>query len=578
MIPTKSPGSLFSSLTGGDDTLNVRWLVATDPAMFEVLNRPTADVVVRQLVIAKAVDQLQLRLGHQALFPFVVQPIVSSSSAQADVPIGWIWDMHASLPKKWEKVRLAKIKRISGENSTTNGYTGVLRCIFTANVLGSETEVSVLYADYKIDSLLTYQTVRLLAVPSTEESVIIPTGEDETVGGFLMFRTLDADLLTVQDFYNVVAPPTNTTDGDNDGIYDYPAIYEISDMAAGGANVTDDVVTSTLAHGSGLLTDSAWNAIPELNSDIQSWINAFNYPFDSNVNLRSGDNITIPKGLFREFDITVPAGDQPTGDATGTYYPVWLNRIERVDNLSNHLRFYYSTYNVTDTASGGNPSTTAVEFASLDLLRSYASNEIIEIVPINNLILKSSSITNYQQHFGRGHVVLSTLWDKTATDIDDFFDAFLNLVASPTAETMFSLASARLSSFGLSRVPKYVPTIGQSRALLGSTSRRTTPIDPSYDNRYVTELDQGVGNQIDLEAQNGITPNSAIDRYGFSGALAHKICRLVIDATQLGTEPAFYDTHVAPRLKVLLGRDPAFGDFWYNGTRLMFYNGDSWQG
>lgn len=578
MIPTKSPGTLFSALTGGDDTLNVRWLVATDPAMYEVLNRPTADVVVRQLVIAKAVDNLQVRLGHQSMFPFVVQPIVSSVSAQADVPIGWIWDMHASLPKKWEKVRLAKIKRISGENSTTNGYTGTLRCIFTSSTEGSDTEVSVLYADYQIESILTYQTARLRAVTSTEEALPIPSGEDETVGGFIMFKTLDANLSDIQDFYNVVAPPTNTTDGNNDGIYDYPAVYEIADMVAGGASVTDDVFTTTLSHGSGLLTDSAWNAIPELNSDIQSWITAFNYPFDSTVNLRSGDNISIPKGIFREFDLTAPAGDQPTGDSTGTYYPVWISRIERVDSLSNHLRFYFATYNITDSASGGTPSTNPVEFASLDLLRTYASGEIIEIVPIDNLLLKTSSNVNYQQHFGRGHVVLSSLWDNTTTDIADFFDAFLSIVGSPTAETAYSLVSSRISSFGLSRVPKYVPTIGQARALLGSTSRRSTPIDPSYDNRYVTELDQGVGNQVDLEAQNGITPNSAIDRYGFTGALAHKICRLVIDATQLGTDPAFYDTHVAPRLKVLLGRDPAFGDFWYNGTRLMFYNGDSWQG
>ena len=197
MIPTKSPGTLFSSLTGGDDTLNVRWLVATDPAMYEVLNRPTADVVVRQLVIAKAVDNLQVRLGHQSMFPYVVQPIITSGTSQADVPLGWVWDCHASLPKKWEKLRLAKIKRISGDNSTTNGYTGELRCIFTANVMGSDVEVAVLYADYKIDSQLTYQTVRFLAVPTTEEAVTISPSEAETVGGFILFKTLDADIAEI---------------------------------------------------------------------------------------------------------------------------------------------------------------------------------------------------------------------------------------------------------------------------------------------------------------------------------------------------------------------------------------------
>lgn len=578
MVPTKSPGTLFSSLTGGDDTLNVRWLVATDPAMYEVLNRPTADVVVRQLVIAKAVDNLQLRLGHQTMFPYVVQPIVTSGSSQADVPIGWIWDLHASLPKKWEKLRLAKIKRISGENSATNGYSGRLRCIFTASVTGSMTEVAVLYADYQIDSVLTYQSSRLYPVPSTEETNYIPVGEAATVGGFILFKTLDVNLSSTQDFYNLLEPPLNTTDSNADGIYDYPAIYEIADMVAGGASVTDDIFTSTLSHGSGLLTDSAWNAIPELNSDVQSWITAFNYPFDSEVNLRSGDNIAIPKGIFREFNLTVPAGDQPTGDTTGTFYPVWISKIRRVDTLSNHIRIYFATYNVTDPESGGSPSTASIEFATLDLLRTYSSGEIIEIVPIDNLQLKVSTNTQAQQHFGRGHVVLSSLWDNVTTDIATFFNSFLALVPSPNADTPYSLSSTRISSFGLSRVPKYVPTIGQSRALLGSTTRRLTPIDPSYDNRYVCEQDQGLGNSLDLESQAGITPNAAIDRYGSTGALVHRIVRLVIDATQLGTDPAFYDTHVAPRLRILLGRDPAFGDFWYNGTRLMFFNGDSWQG
>ena len=112
----------------------------------------------------------------------------------------------------------------------------------------------------------------------------------------------------------------------------------------------------------------------------------------------------------------------------------------------------------------------------------------------------------------------------------------------------------------------------------GSTSRRTTPISPSYDNRFVCEQDQGLGNQVDLEAVPGVVPNAAIDRYGFSGSLTHKIIKLVVDADQLGNDSTFYDTQLLPRLRALLGRDPQFGDFWYNGTRLMFNNGDSWQG
>ncbi len=575
MVPTKAPGTIFSNLTGADETLNIRWLTAVDPAYFEVLNRPMADITVRQLVIAKAVDALQLRLGHENLFPYLIQPRISSGSDEVDVPVGWIWDLHASLPKKWENLRLAKIKRIAGTNGTTNGYTGWLRLIFTANVENSSTEVAVLQVDYQIDSVLTYQPSRLSVVVSPEESAVISDGELETVAGFIIFRTLDTDDETIQSFLDVVAPPTDITDADADGYFDAPAIYEITDSSPGGESITDDFSTTALSHGTGLLTDSAWNAIPQLDSDIQSWITSFNYPFDAGATRTSVDSIIIPNGLFREFDIAVPAGDQPSGDTSGTFYPVWINRIERTGTGGNSLRIFFATYNVTDEEADGSPSTTPVEFATLDLTKTSSPGDIVEIVPLIDLLLQDS--VDFQQHFGRGHVVLSSLWDGTTSDIDDFFAAF-DLIANSPADTEYTQSATRLSSFGLSRVPKYVPTIGQARALLGSSARRSTPIVPSIDNRYITEQDQGLGNQIDLEAEDGITSHAAIDRYGYSGSLAHQTIRLVVNADQLGTDPTFYDTQILPRLRVLFGRDPIFGDEWYNGTRWMRYNGDSWQG
>lgn len=539
-----------------------------------MLNRPVADLTVRQLVLAKAIDNLELQLGHQNLFPYIIQPKVASGTTQVDVPIGLIWDLHASLPNKWEKIRLAKIKRMSGLNSpTTDGYTGVLRFIFTANNGSSATEVAVFYADYSIDSSLTYQYVRLYPVPSTEEAVVINPGEELTIGGFILFKTLDVNLVNVQAFYDLLEPPMSVTDSNSDGFYDSPAVYEIVDTLPGGSEASDDIFISVVSHGTGLLTDSAWNAIPPLDSDIQSWLISFNFPFDSSVNRTSDDNITIPAGLFREFNITAPAGDQPTGDISGLYYPVWISRIERVGPTTNLLRFYFSTYNVTDSS----PSTEAVEFASMDLARTYSEGEIVAITPMDNLLLETATSTEYQQHFGRGHVVLSSLWDGTTTDVDDFFDAFGFIVDNP-ADTPFSLSNTRISSFGISRVPKYVPTIGQSEALKGSTARKTTPVPPSDDNRYICELDQGLGIQIDLDSQPGITTNAAIDRYGYTGALAHRMVKLVVDATALGSDATFYDDQILPRLRALLGRDPQFGDFWFNGTRLMFHNGDTWQG
>lgn len=532
----------------------------------------------RQLVLAKAVDSLELSLGNQGNFPFIIQPLVASGTSSVDVPLQWLWDFHASLPQKWQNLRLAKIKRIAGENSVTTGYDGWLRLIFTADTVGSSTEVAIYSADYQIDSVLTYQLVRLTVVDSVEESTPIDTSESSTVAGFMTFRTLDTTLTNITAFLDLLAPPTDTTDADMDGYFDTPAVYEIVDSTPGGAAVPDDFSITTLAHGTGLMTDSAFNSIPPLDSDIQTWITAFNYPFDASANLTSTAGIQIPVGLFTEFDITAPAGDLPTGDTSGLFYPVWITRIERVDTGGTQLRFYFATYNVTDTQSGGAPSTVPVEFATLDLLSSYVADEIVEIIPVANLQLQTGAdAADFIQHLGRGHVKLSSLWNRTTSVVDDFFDAFDIIIDDP-ADTEYSQGSTRLSSFGISRVPKYVPTIGESRALRGSSSRRTIPLNPGTDNRYVSELDQGVGNQVDLEAQAGIDPSVNIDRYGNSGALAHKIVKLVINADGLGDDPAFYADEVLPRLTILFGRSPAFGDYWYNGTRLMFFNGDTWQG
>jgi hypothetical protein len=140
LIPSIAPGQIFSTLTE-QSSLNVRWISPRDPVFFEVMNRPMADIVVRQLIIAKALDALELRLSHQALFPFLITCKVDVGTTNIETPISWIWDMHVSIPAKWEYLRLAKIKRISGVNGTTP--TGSLRLIFTAQEKGSSVEVAL---------------------------------------------------------------------------------------------------------------------------------------------------------------------------------------------------------------------------------------------------------------------------------------------------------------------------------------------------------------------------------------------------------------------------------------------------
>lgn len=576
LVPTVAPGNLFDALTT-DDTLNIRWLVAQDPVHYEVYNRPLADAVVRQLILAKAVDQLELSVGHMSLFPFLIQPQVSSGSEEYDLPGNWIWDMNLSLPQKWENLRLAKIKRISGANDGSGGYTGKLRLIFTATEENASTETAVAYADCTIDSATTYEIVRIETPDDEEEAVVIDSGEADTVTGFIIFRTLDVDDATVEAFLDAVAPPDDTTDSNSDGLFDDPAVYELVDSVPGDSS--GDFQSTTLSHGTGLLTANSWNPIPALDSDIQSWISAFNYPFDATANLTSTSGVVMPAGMFREFDITAPAGDEPSGDTSGTFYPVWISRIERVNETADLLRFYFATYNITDEANGGSPSTETVEFATMDLENTMAVGEIVEIVPLANLLLQDGDdASSFIQHFGRGHVVLSSIWGETSSAVDDFFSEFSDISNDP-ADIEFSKTSTRLASFGISRVPKYAPTIGQGHALAGSSARFTTPINPSDDNRFVTEQDQGIGNTVDLEAETDIDPHVAIERLAYSGSLCHRAVMMIVDSSQVETgDNTFYDDVVLPRLRVLFGRDPVFGDVWYNGTRFLTYNNKTWVG
>jgi len=568
LVPTVSPGNLFDRFTNST-SLNIRWFVAQDPVYFEVLNRPIADIAVRQLILAKTLDALNLRLGHQALFPFLTQPRVDGGSSDVDVPAGWIWDMQVSLPRKWENIRLAKVKRMSGTNSTS--YTGVIRLVFTGTAEGSTTEVALFQADFQIDSSLSYQIVRVTIPTTADESVVVAQGESETIDGFVTFRTLDLTDSTVTSFLDVVEPPTDTTTGPG-GLFTSPNVIQVLDSVAGGSGVTDDFNLIAVSHGTGLLTLSATNPIPPIDATVESWLNTFNYPFDVNANLQSAtvSTVTIPVGLFREFNLVVPGSDVPSGDSSGNYFPAYISRIERSDSTNDTLVFYFATYNVET------PSIVPIEFATLTLERSFSAGRLVSIVPLEDLWVDQTG-DDWLQGFGDGHVVLSDLWGSTSSTVGDFFDTFIPLIGSP-AEAVFTQESTRISSFGLTRVPKYTPTAGQAAALRGTRSGTS---DPSATNRYVVEADQGAGDQVDFATHPSLTADKRehpdIERFGYSGSLAHRIVRLSVNASATSGNLS-YTNDILPRLRILLGRDPQFGDFWYDGTRLKFFNGSTWQG
>lgn len=575
LVPTVPPGSLFSRFTS-DTSIGIRFFEAADPVYFDTLNRPVADLSLRQLILAKTLDAINLRLSHQSLFPWLIQPTITSGTASVNLPLSWIWDMHVSLPKKWEKIRLAKIKRVSGENGTTGeDFTGKLRLVFTGQEIGSVTEVALFQADFIIDSVLDFQIVEIDIPATGEEPIVVSSGERETIAGFLIFRTLDATDEDVQSFYDFVAPPITTTDADSDGEFDTPAIYEIDDSEPGGESVSGDFSTVALSHGTGLLVLSATNSIPALDSDPDTWLSAFNYPFGEAATLTSASpsGITIPTGLFKEFMIIAPSNDQPTDDISGDFNPVWINRISREDASSDTLKFFFATFNVTSDQA----STVPIEFASLTLERGFTEDQIVAIESIDDLLLASGETASEEQNqgFGRGHVVLSSLWGGTTTTIDEFFDEFATILDEPP-DAVFVKESTRLSAFAISRVPRFTPTSGQAEALKGS---RADTDRPNVTNRYVVEADQGLGDKIDfgtsLLLDEDKRENPDIDRFGWTGSLAHRIVHLVVDTS--GDEHT-YEEDILPRLRILLGRDVIFGDFWWDGSRLKFFNGDSWIG
>jgi hypothetical protein len=568
VIPFIPAGSLFNRLTT-DTTFNVRWITEADPVFYEVQNRPCADLDVQLLIVAKAVDNVGLRMSHNYLFPFLIVPKLNSGSlGHIELPAAWIWDLHVSLPQKWEYVRLAKIKRLNGVNGgSAGGYTGQLRLIFTAQIKGSITEVAVFRADFTIDSVLDYQISRIVVPATGEEPVTVAASETSTIDGFIEFRSLDDTDPTVRTMYDALPP------GGGSGSSGEMTLEIVDGGAPGGSADEQSYSAANFAHGTGLLTSSAYNLIPVLDSNPNIWLESFNYPFRIGASRQSmtpaSSPITIPKAIFSEFDICAPVSDQPTGDTSGAFCPVWVNRIERMDGAADSIKFIFATFNITLDQQ----STVPVEFAELTLSRSGTPGTVVEIKEVSDLLMATgTSASLAMQGFGRGHAVLSDKWGGSTSEIDDFFDAFIPITDSPPA-AIYTDEATHLSALAVSRSPRNIPNDGQYEALLGTSARRVTPIVPSDANRFVTEQDSGIGDQVDFSAATSPLPpakrdNPDINRYGYKGGLVSPLITLVINSA--GTVHN-YDDDILPRLIAILGRPPQHGDRWLDGTRIKTF-------
>lgn len=557
LIPTVNPGSLFYLLTT-NNSLAVRWLTGSDPHYFDVYNRPMADITVRQLIIAKSLDQVGLRLSHQGLFPFLVNPTIDIGTSKISLPISWLWDCHVSLKDSYRSVRLAKVIRLDGVNGsgTTGGsYTGNIRLVFSGIPVGGSSEVGLFYVDYKIDSTLSFQIVYVTPCTSNEFNPSIPTTEYQTIAGYIVLRTLDVNI--DYPFFDSVAPSITS------GSW---AEYETSDTAVGGSSVEGDYTFPSVVHGTGMLVPSAYNLVPPMGVDYSSILNSLNYPWRVDANLESIDgtstgSVSIPIGMFSQFMMSAPVGDRNQSIIEDNF-PVYCTRIRRLDAPANKIELVFSTYNTI----AGNTSNELIEFATLTLTRGSLPGTIVEIVPYKNL--RNNSVPDWEtffQNFGSGYVILSDIW-SISTSVETFFDTFLQIINEP-ADRLFK---AQLGEFALHRTPMQIPTLGESAALAGSTARRINPINPSDKNRYVTESDQGIGDQVNF-IDAGFSENADIDNVGYVGALLRKSITMRVNSANDANFD--YDNDILPRLKRLLGRDPIHGDEWFDGVVWKRFDG-----
>jgi len=549
-VPLISPGNIFEALNDETNNYAVRWIQPTDPVYYTVANRPISDTVLRQLIISKAIDNISLRLSHQSNFPFIITPIVVNGTNSSGLPLSWIWDMHVSIYYRWENLRLAKIKRTSGTNGT-GSYTGNLRLYFTAEDSTSGIETYLFYIDYDIDSDLTYQICPINMV--TDETPHIDTTSFAAMSGYVLMKTVDfsdstfISLLT-DVLYPPIAPLTETTG-------------ELEDSAAGGSSNPSDFDSSSMSHGTGILTLSAFNIIPAVDTIIDNWLIATNFPFRVNLGRQSigSSPLIIPQGLFYELSITAPAPDLYPS-STDDVFPVWISKIERNDPAASEITIYFSTYDIEHSASGYK----TIQFASLTLARTDRQNDIKHITAIAPLYYGKTS-SDWYQGFGEGHVMLSAKWGSSSlsTEVKAMFDA---CAANTQDYFEFNMTQTMLSPYAVHRVPKNIPTNGQFAALKGTLGDSNPP---NSSNEFVVKNDSGLGEAVDLAATYG--SKVGIADIGYKATHAVAFVKLEVTAE---SDSYDFDTDIKPRLEALFGRTLKFGDFWFNGVILSMYDGE----
>ena len=242
LVPLLSPGTLFKKFIN-DESVRVRTMTPQDPVYYGSFNRPLYDLELRELMLAKSLDQFSNAAGARLIYPFIIQPKIAVGTAVIYVPTRLFWDMKVQLPDGWTNLRLASVDRISGTNDP---YSGIIRFVFVGDhTVGSTTDtLALFYVDYSIASDLTYQIVDVQMPDGSTVPQFDLSGE--TLTGKVVFKTGDIDDPTFTTFYNSVEYSADSTD--------IVSRFPIVD-----SEPTDDLTIDNIAitYGTGLLVPSA---------------------------------------------------------------------------------------------------------------------------------------------------------------------------------------------------------------------------------------------------------------------------------------------------------------------------------
>lgn len=249
LIPSITGKNLFQALTE-QEQINIRWMTNEDKVYFNHINRPMADLAVRQLIIAKSIVEFSLDVAAAGRFPFLLNPVIVDGASEVDVPDGLVNDFNIIHSLDASNMRLGRIDLLSSDMDGDD-FAGKLRLIFV--VTQDDEDKGLGYVEYDAASTLSFQRATFNVI--TDGSLgFEPLGiNPSSVTARVVLKTLDASDINIEEFY--------------DFILDGSGQYLLKDSTP-----TDELSTfsETVSMGTGLLRETVIHRLPGVEFNIST--------------------------------------------------------------------------------------------------------------------------------------------------------------------------------------------------------------------------------------------------------------------------------------------------------------------